>query len=761
MKNKNRLLKILLFSVLIIASLVTYLSYGVKEKTTSTKLDFDNNRSRITEILTSKSILLDMRIQRRKGNYDLLHYYVKGDDIDQLNVYGDYSLKDVFNDYIYELDDENNRDTKGIKYYVYDKTDEKIFFTNSKKNLKKAFETQDKKVLNDYQWYTTIDYDENGNVSLEENQTSDWEGSFYNTSFDQLFKNNYLDEGNSDIINQITINNPTNIKVLIAIPKKLPTNCYLEQLCSKQGSISDVLITYVFIIVAALVIFMLFVPVRKLIDIEPFKTVVKVKLFFMFFIYIILIAMWLAVMTEVLRASWQGTFAWMLRERGMAGAGVALEPLINVGGWFVFYAMIMYFIFYIKSILVFGKDFIKEHTLVCSAYHYFKDEIKSLTQFDLKNQKGNIILKLGLISGIYIEGILLFVYFFMGIIGNLYYISPRIYLIFTCFVSLVCAIITMLISKKLLSKVSNDYQVLLQSANHLAQGEFNDKINQDLGLFNSLKDELNCINDGFKDAVSKEVASQKMKTELISNVSHDLKTPLTSIISYIDLLKNEDLSKEQQDEYIDILDRNTKRLKTLIEDLFEVSKVNSGNIQLNPIDLDIHALLQQVLFEYQEQFEHHHLNLKNDYENKLIQKKDNPDVFIQTYPPRVIFLSDTLKKPTLDNLWNYLKHFYDSITVEKRNLFEFEDLAGIYIENHIPKLFALCTKYVEDSRLKYLPQGNYLCANCTEENKDQTLHHLLWVAKHQYAITPSFLVEQIIITGILHWNYQIQIYIDQ
>ena len=618
MKNKNRLLKILLFSILIIASLVTYLSYGVKEKMTSTKLDFDNNRSRITEILTSKSILLDMKIQRRKGNYDLLHYYVKGDDIDKLNVYDDYSLKDVFNDYIYELDDVNNHETKGIKYYVYDKTDEKIFFTNSKKNLKNAFETQDKKVLNDYQWYATIDYDENGNISLEGNQTSDWEGAFYNTSFDQLFKNNYLDEGNSDIINQITINNPTNIKVLIAIPKKLPTNCYLEQLCSKQGSISDVLMIYVFIIIAVLVIFMLFVPVRKLIDIEPFKTVVKVKLFFMFFIYIILIAMWLTVMTEVLRASWQGTFAWMLRERGMAGAGVALEPLINVGGWFVFYAMIMYFIFYIKSILVFGKDFIKEHTLVCSAYHYFKDEIKSLTRFDLKNQKGNIILKLGLISGICIEGILLFVYFFMGIIGNLYYISPRIYLIFTCFVSLVCAIIIMLISKKLLSKVSNDYQVLLQSANHLAQGEFNDKINQDLGLFNSLKDELNCINDGFKDAVSKEVASQKMKTELISNVSHDLKTPLTSIISYIDLLKNEDLSKEQQDEYIDILDRNTKRLKTLIEDLFEVSKVNSGNIQLNPIDLDIHALLQQVLFEYQEQFEHHHLNLKNDYENKKI-----------------------------------------------------------------------------------------------------------------------------------------------
>lgn len=377
MKNKNRLLKILLFSVLIIASLVTYLSYGVKEKMTSTKLDFDNNRSRITEILTSKSILLDMKIQRRKGNYDLLHYYVKGDDIDQLNVYDDYSLKDVFKDYIYNLEDENNHDTKGIKYYVYDKTDEKIFFTNSKKNLKKAFETQDKKVLNDYQWYTTIDYDENGNISLEGNQTSDWEGSFYNTSFDQLFKNNYLDEGNSDIINQITINNPTNIKVLIAIPKKLPTNCYLEELCSKQGSISDVLITYVFIIVAALVIFMLFVPVRKLIEIEPFKTVVKVKLFFMFFIYIILIAMWLAVMTEVLRASWQGTFAWMLRERGMAGAGVAIEPIINVGGWFVFYAMIMYFIFYTNLFLFLVKTLLKNIRLFVVLITILKMKLKA------------------------------------------------------------------------------------------------------------------------------------------------------------------------------------------------------------------------------------------------------------------------------------------------------------------------------------------------------------------------------------------------
>ena len=132
------------------------------------------------------------------------------------------------------------------------------------------------------------------------------------------------------------------------------------------------------------------------------------------------------------------------------------------------------------------------------------------------------------------------------------------------------------------------------------------------------EDEIGVLSSSLIEMKEEIDRQNEIKEEMIHNISHDLKTPLTSIISYIDLLKNEDLSKEQQDEYIDILDRNTKRLKTLIEDLFEVSKVNSGNIQLNPIDLDIHALLQQVLFEYQEQFEHHHLNLKIDYENKKI-----------------------------------------------------------------------------------------------------------------------------------------------
>src|SRR5699024_1085788 len=130
-----------------------------------------------------------------------------------------------------------------------------------------------------------------------------------------------------------------------------------------------------------------------------------------------------------------------------------------------------------------------------------------------------------------------------------------------------------LIRKKFID-IQTDYHTLLQATKQLSQGDFDVQINQDIGIFNPLKDEFVHIKDGFEKAVEKEVKSQKMKTELISNVSHDLKTPLTSIITYIDLLKNEDLQSHNQKHYLEILERNALRLKNLIEDLFEVSKAN-------------------------------------------------------------------------------------------------------------------------------------------------------------------------------------------
>lgn len=150
---------------------------------------------------------------------------------------------------------------------------------------------------------------------------------------------------------------------------------------------------------------------------------------------------------------------------------------------------------------------------------------------------------------------------------------------------------------------------------------------------------------------------------------------------------------------------------------------------------------------------------KAEYERTLRKRESPAGPFLKAYPERVILLSDTLEAPTLDNLWNYLSHFYEKVTPARRDQFGFEDLAGIYTENGVSRLFAVCTRYAEIDGLRRLPQGNYLCAGCTEENRDQILQEVLCLARAKSGAEPEFIVQIIVVSGILHWNYEIQVYL--
>lgn len=141
------------------------------------------------------------------------------------------------------------------------------------------------------------------------------------------------------------------------------------------------------------------------------------------------------------------------------------------------------------------------------------------------------------------------------------------------------------------------HQRLLDAAERMADGHLDVEVEEDLGLFNPMKEALMTIQSGFRKAVDEEVKSQRMKTELITNVSHDLKTPLTAIITYVGLLKDEKITEEERRSYIDTLDRKSQRLKRLIEDLFEMSKASSRNITLDIVDMDIVSLIKQIRFE--------------------------------------------------------------------------------------------------------------------------------------------------------------------
>ena len=122
-------------------------------------------------------------------------------------------------------------------------------------------------------------------------------------------------------------------------------------------------------------------------------------------------------------------------------------------------------------------------------------------------------------------------------------------------------------------------------------------------------DNLNRISEGMHLAVEERLKSERFKTELITNVSHDIKTPLTSIINYVDLIKKEHLQNEKAAEYVEILDRQSKRLKKLIEDLVEASKVSTGNVSVDMQKTSVGVMLTQAAGEYEDRINARNLEL--------------------------------------------------------------------------------------------------------------------------------------------------------
>lgn len=178
-------------------------------------------------------------------------------------------------------------------------------------------------------------------------------------------------------------------------------------------------------------------------------------------------------------------------------------------------------------------------------------------------------------------------------------IFARVYI---CIYVIVAVILSIMIFREI-SIV--EYNVL-----KIAKGNYKDDLkNNKIIMLKNIEDNLITIEDGLKEALDQAITSEKMKSELITNVSHDLKTPLTSIINYIGFLKEEDITDEKRNKYLDVLDIKSKRLKILIEDLFEASKAVSGNMNFQKEDLNIVSLLRQVIGELEEKISQSNLNI--------------------------------------------------------------------------------------------------------------------------------------------------------
>lgn len=167
---------------------------------------------------------------------------------------------------------------------------------------------------------------------------------------------------------------------------------------------------------------------------------------------------------------------------------------------------------------------------------------------------------------------------------------------------------------------------IIEGSKRIKEGDINYK----LGLVGNdnltyLAENINNIGDGLENAIDSQLKSERMKSELITNVSHDLKTPLTSIINYIELIKNDDdiLQPEHIKDYVHVLDNKSKKLKLLIEDLFEASRASSGNLELNIEKIELRQLLRQSIGEIEGKLSDLRLDIKlNMPEDKVYVNAD-------------------------------------------------------------------------------------------------------------------------------------------
>ena len=159
--------------------------------------------------------------------------------------------------------------------------------------------------------------------------------------------------------------------------------------------------------------------------------------------------------------------------------------------------------------------------------------------------------------------------------------------------------------------IALNLRTLEKNGKQLSEGDLSTPVDTKrlFGVFRRYGQAMNRLQSGMESAVQEQMRAERMKTELITNVSHDIKTPLTSIVNYVDLLKKEDIPSPAAREYITVLDRQSKRLKKLTEDLVEASKASSGALPVDLQPTDVSVLFSQITGEYQDRLADCHLTL--------------------------------------------------------------------------------------------------------------------------------------------------------
>lgn len=455
---------------------------------------------------------------------------------------------------------------------------------------------------NQYQSFVVLNYDANGNLTVINNYEFDSSTNVYN-HFE------YQDGYKLAPIKNMTI--------VYGVPKILTYTDYIWQMNYRYDwwSIQSVVGYFSWIAIALTAITAIILPINAFKQSKLFTWILKIPFEIMLFLSSFLFPIFIEAIPSLVQSTLE-EMEFMNTSYLIFPESVhhLIAPTFNIVMW----TIVLYWFFldcvYLKNLFKIGwKATIKTKFISINLMRGFVRKgrliYQNLANIDLKNANTK---KLALFLGIQ--------FVMISIMCLTWFFGLFIAIIYTGF-------LFVYLNKKI-KKIESDYSRLFEVTNEVAEGNLDVVIDEDLGIFNSFKDEVVNIQSGLKKAVQNEVKSQRMKTDLIANVSHDLKTPLTSIITYVDLLKDENLTHEKRTQYLETLDQKSQRLKILIEDLFEMSKASSGNITMNLQMVDVVSLMKQTLLETEDKIEEAGLMIRRQFpEHKVMISLDSERTF--------------------------------------------------------------------------------------------------------------------------------------
>lgn len=431
--------------------------------------------------------------------------------------------------------------------------------------------------IEDCLFYGVLNYDQSGNLT-QEGTMSVPDFSFLSVDYiyslyDIVYSYGFEDDSSMDL----QIIPPSNLSVEIRIPKEMNEKKGTVYNCIYNESLWAPFTLVAFFAGSAVVgLYILIASYRSLSLVQPFKTLLGWKAEFNVVFLGFVTSMILLLGIYSIGLTLDGRLLPAMTRFGLPMPALWVGAL-NFIAYFLSMVLIGMCLYYVKYALCSGPiRFLKEDSWLGGHIYKIVKDLKDQKNYDLDSKVKNLIFKAVLLNTIIVFLLSLF---------------------WGWFLALIYGVCTYLFLVKKAKELTDEYGKVLGRMDRMGQGDFSISEAEQTQILPALQERLDTLQEDFEGAIKERVRSQNMKTELITNVSHDLKTPLTGIKNYLELLNDPNLSEEEKREYLGRLDQYTDRLSKLIEDLFEVSKANSGNIELCFQPVDIVSLVEQVLVE--------------------------------------------------------------------------------------------------------------------------------------------------------------------